>query len=282
MRRRRVTAGDRAWRGFTLIELLVVISIIGLLIGILLPALGAAYQRARVVADAAKLRDLSMATQMYLNDFDLALPQYFVEGFDGEPTPVGALFGGKKGRLPLLEIDLVGAERRPLNSYVIGGGVTPDLDASGQPTPAVELPAFESPLDSGGRNLPVPGFEETDSMYDLVGSSYTLNDHAPDENPSGDDFPTLVPPHGGRLPPLVDSTKTWVLGTHTIYTFDDGGDELTNRGHDWFDGGGEIRANLAFADSHVETSLVVPPDQSPETADYTFLPRPDWIERPGF
>ena len=34
---------------------------------------------------------------------------------------------------------------------------------------------------------------------DLVGSSYTLNDHALDANPYGDDYPTLVPRHAEAL-----------------------------------------------------------------------------------
>lgn len=264
-------------RAFTLIELLVVIAVIALLIGILLPTLGSVRWRAKVIVDGAQLRDLSLATQMYLSDSDLSLPQYLVPGFDGRSTPVGALFGGKKGELPLLEIDRVGAERRPLNGYVIDFPIHPDLDSSGNATENIELPPFDSPIDTGGDGLPVPGFTSTASMYELLGASYTLNDHAPDANPFGDDLPTLVPENGGPLPPVLDATKTWVLATHTIYNYDDGGDENRNRGHDWFNDSTQTKANLAFLDGHVQTAVDVPPTQDHTTNDYTFLPNPDWV-----
>ncbi|RNC81594.1 MAG: prepilin-type N-terminal cleavage/methylation domain-containing protein [Phycisphaera sp.] len=57
-------------RGFTLIELLVVIAIIALLIGILLPALGAARASARSLVDQSQLRSLGQGQNFYASDND--------------------------------------------------------------------------------------------------------------------------------------------------------------------------------------------------------------------
>lgn len=56
--------------GFTLIELLVVISIIALLIGLLLPALGTARQTAKMVICGSNQRQLGIAMDGYLSDND--------------------------------------------------------------------------------------------------------------------------------------------------------------------------------------------------------------------
>ncbi len=57
------------YKGFTVIELLVVISIIALLIGILLPAIGKARDSAKVTASKSQLRELGTANHTYASDW---------------------------------------------------------------------------------------------------------------------------------------------------------------------------------------------------------------------
>ena len=68
------TAVARPRRAFTLIELLVVISIIALLIGILLPALGAARESARGAVCQSNMRNVSTAFYSYAADNDMYIP----------------------------------------------------------------------------------------------------------------------------------------------------------------------------------------------------------------
>ncbi len=248
---------------FTLIELLVVIAIIAVLIGILLPALGAAREQARATACLARLQQLGVGLTAYLNDNPDTLPQALGPLPGGGKAVIGALFGGKKGSLPYYGINQIGAERRPLNAYVISQAVPPDSS-----TEKVELEIFRSPSDKGARSA--PGFGDVASYYQLLGSSYTLNDHALE----GDDTPTLVPRKedgsGGKMPEVLQPSRTWVLGTHPIYNYESDGD----RGSLWYDRQ-KVQANLLFLDMHARARIPVPKGVVNTTENYTFLPVPE-------
>ena len=72
--------------GFTLVELLVVIGIIALLIGILLPVLGRARERANIVKCAANERQLALAMNIYATQNHGWLPSYL----DYTTVPTGS------------------------------------------------------------------------------------------------------------------------------------------------------------------------------------------------
>jgi prepilin-type N-terminal cleavage/methylation domain-containing protein/prepilin-type processing-associated H-X9-DG protein len=76
-------------RGFTLIELLVVIAIIGILAAMLFPVFARARESARKIQCLANVKNIALALQMYITDWDKFFPREVSQGacdyFDSGP-----------------------------------------------------------------------------------------------------------------------------------------------------------------------------------------------------
>lgn len=254
--------------GFTLMELLVVIGILVTLMAILLPAVSRARLSSYAAVSSSNLRQLGMATSDYLTRWNNHLPQMAWDVGGGQMQIIGALFGGKKGQLPFYGINEVGAVRRPLNRYVRPGV----LDMDPKSREIIQMEEFLSPLDTG---QPDTGFGAATTLYDYLGSSYTLNDHANTSEAHWTLVPRVGPDGtpGGRMPRVADPTKTWLLAEHPIYNYQEGGD----RGQAWY--AGNVKAAMIFVDGHTRASVPIPPQPVNTTPDYTYLPSPDWLDQ---
>ncbi len=265
-------------RAFTLVEVLIVIAIIAVLLGISLPALGGVRERAREARCGANLSQIGIGLTMYLGDHKGRLPQvradfpgnvYTSNNAPADVGVIGSLFGGKRGTLPIFAIEKLGAASRPLNQYL------GDYDSDDE-----EVEVFHDPADKGTQD---PGVAflisqlglslDTSSMYELIGTSYNLNDHALDADPQAELYPTLVPAGGGRMPDVANPSRTWLAGDQPIYNYDDGGDRR-QRWH--FD---KVQADLVYVDGHVRMGMHVPEGLDHTTTEYTFLPDPRWLDR---
>lgn len=263
-------------RAFTLIELLVVVAVLAILIAVLLPALTGARRSAQTINCASNLRQLSIATDAYRTDADGWLPQLRVDDAGNTTEPpegsnIGALFAGVKGTLPFFGINTIGADQRPLNPYLTDERFPP----ASPDDPPRNIPLCNSPADAGTTDAFIASLGiDTRSMYQLIGTSYTLNDHALDDVPGVETIPTLVPPQGGRMPNIRTPAKTWILASQPIYNHDDDQD----RQQRWYNQS-RVQANLVFIDGHAKTAVNIPRGVVNTTNDYTFLPDPRWVER---
>ena len=91
-------------RAFTIVELLVVVSIIALLVGILLPALGKARDNAKLTVSKGNLRQLGEATATYASEWSDRQVSMTLDNMAGYGTDITnaldlALVAGSKARL---------------------------------------------------------------------------------------------------------------------------------------------------------------------------------------
>ena len=270
-------------RGFTITEIMVTIGVMGALVAILLPTLASVRESSGEQRCGSNLRQLSSATIAYLTAWDNHLPQVAAlvpnmapPGPGNQPPPpsikiIGALFAGKRGELPMFGINEYGINDRPLNPYLLDGKKQID-DTENSDYNDRSISVCECPLDRGqnpyhgGPQLPA-----AQTLHELLGCSYTLNDHTL----LGDDECTLIPLRsgdkpGGRMPVVATPSKTWMIGDHCIYNYQED-DDRAQRWH--FK---SVRCNLAFVDGHIGTGIDIPEGIENTTQHYTFLPQVNW------
>jgi prepilin-type N-terminal cleavage/methylation domain-containing protein len=176
-------------RAFTLIELLVVIAIIGLLISLLLPALGKARKAALLTKSLSNMRQIGLASAVYQDDFKRFLPITLVGAPRAYPTQLAWCtwsYGGKNCQASRYSEDGglwdIEAADRPLNPYL----TTEPIDAPNPPVPLppndpartiFQMEVYKDPADKIGRQGPQWPNERADgkSCYDDIGTSYQYN-----------------------------------------------------------------------------------------------------------
>lgn len=191
----------RSRAAFTLIELLVVISIIGILISVLLPALSAAREAGKKAVCMSNMRQTAVAVMQYLESND-NLPWTYVHSVDNAGNPSlypGAniyssySWGGMIAPFPWPG-DETGdwvktpAALRPLNKLLVA-----DIQGNDH-VGVLQCPGDRSAVSpTVGQNPNAPQIEQSRSSWQAYGNSYSINwffmDHEPGVN---FDIPNLM------------------------------------------------------------------------------------------
>lgn len=159
-------------RSFTLIELLVVIVIVGVLAGLIFPAIGGVREQGRRITCLNNLRQHGIAWRMYLDDHGDLFPRF---GGPSDDVTCGSFeFGGKVGSINPYDMESAGT--RPLNRY---------LDVTDESAEIFHCPDDIKPLVNYGNK----------TIFDCHGNSYYANSAILDFVPSRRPLNTITNPH---------------------------------------------------------------------------------------
>jgi prepilin-type N-terminal cleavage/methylation domain-containing protein len=110
----------RSKNGFTLIELLVVIAIIAILAAILFPVFAKAREQARSISCVSNVKELGLAFQMYLGDYDGVFPGLYYQAASAVGDTVAEIYTGHVPPANQAQVDYVTncSARAQLDPYI--------------------------------------------------------------------------------------------------------------------------------------------------------------------